>query len=432
MSNASTHKRMSEVLWDVVVIGGGPSGMMAAGTAASKGARVLLLEKNAILGKKLLITGGGRCNVTNAELDVKKFLSRFRDSGKYLSSPFSKWSVRDSLDFFHARNMPTKEEAEQRVFPLSNTAQSVWDTLVSFLSQNGVTVQSRAVVVKLHSKNDQVTGVELRGGRMIRGAAYILATGGTSHPETGSTGDGYGWLRSLGHTVIAARAALVPVALKDPIVKKAAGASVQNAKITLFQNGIMQTQHRGKVLFTHVGLSGPGILNVSREIGELLSYGPVDIEIDFLPDMGYEKVNAALQGILKEHANRKIRNSLKGLLVTTLSHLVLERAKVDPETLCNAITRVQRLAIQKELKHSRFEVSHLLGMDKAIITAGGVDLQEVDFKTMSSTKYKNLYFVGDVLNIDRPSGGYSLQLCWTTGAVAGQSAASATQRNTHQ
>jgi predicted Rossmann fold flavoprotein len=411
----------SETLWDVAVIGGGPAGMMAAGRAAEMGASVVLLEKNKMLGKKLLITGGGRCNVTNNEPDTKKLLAKFKDSGKFLSSPFSRWSVSESLDFFHTRGMPTKVEAEQRVFPLSNTAQSVWDTLVGYLRQNSVNVISNAVVIKLHSENEIIVAAELKNGEMIRANSFILATGGTSHPETGSTGDGYMWLRALGHTVIEASAALVPVALKSP-AKNAAGVALPDAKITLFQNDVKQAQGRGKILFTHVGLSGPATLNMSREIGELLKYGDVMIEIDLLPLMGYEKVNAALQDTFKENANKMVRNSLKGIVPPALVPLVLDAAGIDGETFCNSVTRESRVRLMKALKHWRFEVKGLLGMDKAVITAGGVALTEIDWKSMRSLKYANLYLVGDILNIDRPSGGYSLQLCWTTGYVAGSAA----------
>lgn len=411
-----------DTLWNVAVIGGGPAGMMAAGRAAEMGASVVLIEKNKSLGKKLLITGGGRCNVTNAELDNKKLLAKFKDSGKFLFSPFSQWSVRESLDFFHSRGMETKEEAEQRVFPLSNKARSVWDTLVSYIKGSNVTLISNASVIKLHADAVRIVSAELRGGKTIHAKSFIVATGGTSHPETGSTGDGYKWLRDLGHSVSEASAALVPLALKEPVVD-AAGVSVSNAKVTLYQNEVKQAQAKGKILFTHVGLSGPCILNMSRDVAELLKYGEVIIEIDLLPEMGYEKVNTALQAALKDHINKKIRNALKGLVAPALISFVLKTASIDEETACNSVTRDARVRLMRTLKHLRFEVKGLLGMEKAIITAGGLALTEVDFKTMRSLKYSNLYVAGDILNIDRPSGGYSLQLCWTTGFVAGSAAA---------
>jgi len=415
-------KSAAPQVWDVAVIGGGPAGMMAAGRAAECGAHVILLEKNKSPGKKLLITGGGRCNVTNAEFDNKKLLAKFKDSGKFLSSPFSQWSVRESLDFFHARNMATKEEAQLRVFPLSNTARSVWETLVTYIEKGGVTVQCNASVVKIHASEGIVTSLELRDGSHIHATSFVLATGGISHPETGSTGDGYKWLRELGHSVNEASAALVPLALMHP-AQGAAGVAIQNAKVTLLQNDVKQGQGVGKILFTHVGLSGPCILNMSRDIGELLKYGTVDIEIDVLPEMGYEKVNAALQEVFKENSNKKIKNSIKTLISPALVPYILETAQIDPETFCNSVTRDARMRLIKALKHLRFEAKGLLGMDKAVITAGGVALTEVDWKSMCSLKYANLFLVGDILDINRPSGGYSLQLCWTTGFVAGSAAA---------
>ena len=423
MQKKAQPEAVPEEVFDVAVIGGGPAGMMAAGRAAALGARVVLVEKNTTLGKKLLITGGGRCNVTNAELDTKKLLEKFKDSGKFLFSPFSQWSVQETLDFFHGRGMPTKEEAEKRVFPLSNTAQSVWDTLVTYLREGSVTVISGAPVLRLVVKEGRIVAAEARSGRTIYAKSFVLATGGTSHPETGSTGDGYLWLRTLGHSVEEASAALVPIAVKEHDVSRAAGVSLADAKITLFQNETKQAQGRGKVLITHVGLSGPGVLNLSRDIGELLKYGEVMVELDLLPSEGYEKVNARLQEIFALESNKKLKNVLGGTVPPALVPLLLSRAGVDGEVACNSITREARVRLMKTLKHMRFEASHLLGMDKAIITAGGVPLTEIDLKTMRSLKCENLYLVGDLLNINRPSGGYSLQLCWTTGFVAGSAAA---------
>jgi predicted Rossmann fold flavoprotein len=409
-------------VWDVAVIGGGPAGMMAAGRAAELGAHVVILEKNTALGKKLLITGGGRCNVTNNEPDTKKLLAKFKDASGFLASPFSQWSVSESLEFFHARTMQTKVEALGRVFPLSDTSQSVWDTLVAYLKEGGVVVMSNAAVMRLHDESSRIVTAELKDGTLIRAKSFIIATGGISHPETGSTGDGYVWLRDLGHSVIEASAALVPIALKHPATD-AAGVALANAKITLLQNDVKQSQSTGKVLFTHVGLSGPGILNMSSEIGELLKYGEVVIELDLLPESGYEVVNASLQELFKANANKMIKNSLKEVVAPALVPLVLARAEIEGDTFCNSVTREARMRMMKTLKHWRFEVKGLLGMEKAVITAGGVALTEVDWKSMRSNKYHNLYLVGDILNIDRPSGGYSLQLCWTTGFVAGSAAA---------
>jgi predicted Rossmann fold flavoprotein len=421
---------MEDRLWDVAVIGGGPAGMMAAGRAAErrgnaqKNADVILIEKNESLGKKLLITGGGRCNVTNAEEDGRRLLEKFKENGKFLFSAFSQWGVRETLDFFHARNMPTKVEKELRVFPASNTAQSVWDVLVEYLRTNNVTILSNSPVADIVIEPDaaeNVTSVILKNKKVIRARSVIIATGGTSRPETGSTGDAYAWLKKLGHTVIEPEPSLVPLKAKDAWVKKLAGVSLTDIKLTTFQNDAKQDVKKGKILFTHVGISGPTILNMSKDIGELLKYGDVVVSLDLLPTFDYGTLNSRLQGVFKEHDKKKFKNSLAGLVPSAMVSVVIELSGINPDTSCNSVSREERLNLVKVLKDIPIHIDSLLGTDKAIITSGGVALDEVDFKTMRSRLFPNLYLVGDILNIDRPSGGYSLQLCWTTGYVAGNS-----------
>lgn len=413
--------------WEVIVIGGGPSGMMAAARAAERGARVMLLEKNDTLGKKLLITGGGRCNVTNAEFDTRAFLSKFQDSDKFLFSAFSQWSVKETLDFFNNRNMPTKVEAENRVFPQSDSARSVWEVLVHYLKEQKVQVISHATVSGFVRKDNTIEAVRLEDGREFRAKGFVLATGGRSRPETGSTGDGFVWLKKLGHTVVETNAALVPLAIKDAWVKKLQGVSVHRAGITLLQNGVKQGYREGKILFTHFGISGPAILNISRDVGELLKYGGVVVALDLFLKDDVSKLDMKLQDLLKENSNKKFKNSLSTLLPAALASATVSVSGINPDTPCNSISRTQRLAFCKLLKHIPLRVDKLLGLKKAVVSSGGIALEEVDFKTMSSRKYPNLYLVGDILNIDRPSGGYSLQLCWTTGFVAGSSAAQSVQ-----
>ena len=412
-------------MWDVAVVGGGPAGMMAAGRAAELGARVILLEKNDSLGKKLLITGGGRCNVTNAQFDVRTFLQKYNrkniQNDKFLFSAFSQFSVLDAMGFFHTRNMPTKIEAEQRVFPASNTAQSVWDVLVDYMRTQKVHIQSKAKVTGFEVTDEKITAV-LVGTKKIQAKKYIIATGGTSRPETGSTGEGFDWLKKLGHTIVPSDQALVPLSIKDEWVKKLAGVTLTDIKLTTFQNNQKQESKKGKILFTHTGVSGPTVLNMSKDVSELLKYGDVEIRIDLLPALDHSAMNTRLQELFKTDDKKKIKNSLGTIIPSALVTPVLDLAHINEDKQNNGITREERIKLIEIIKGIPMQVRGLLGSDKAIVSSGGVELTEVDFKTMQSRLVPNLYLVGDILNIDRPSGGYSLQLCWTTGYVAGTSA----------
>lgn len=419
--------------WDVAVIGGGPAGMMAAGRAAEKGAKVILVEKNPAPGKKLLITGGGRCNVTNAETDMRKLLAHYRGSAKgpaadqYLFSAFAQWDVQKTLAFFNERGMPTKVEPGQRVFPTSDTARSVYDVLISYMAAGGVTVATGIAVSGFERRPDgAVAAATIRGGKRIYARSFVLATGGKSHPETGSTGEGFAWLRALGHAVSEPAASLVPVALAEDWVPKLQGIAVQDVKLTLSSSG-EKIVRKGRVLFTHFGISGPTVINMSSAIRQALGYAKEageaaaksPLELDLLPALDYGALNLRLQGLFKDHSNKKLKNALGDLVAAGIVERICELAGTDQDTPCNSVTREQRLRLVQSLKHIPLRVKGLLGDDKAIITSGGISLDEVDFKTMRSRLVPNFYVAGDVLDIDRPSGGYSLQLCWTTGFVAG-------------
>lgn len=414
--------------YDVIVIGGGPAGMITAGRAAECGARVLLLEKNLALGQKLLITGGGRCNVTNAESDIHLFLAKFKDSAKFLYSPFSQFGVEETLDFFHSYGMETKVEAEKRVFPLTDKAESVFDVLKRYMAEGKVDIRLGVTVAGFQRKDGKIEGVRLGNGEILKAHSYILATGGKSHPETGSTGDGFSWLQEIGHTVEESSSVLVPVAIQEEWAHTLSGVSLTDAKLSFFQYGgggkrkkIFPSKN-GKVLFTHFGLSGPLILNTSKAISEFLSYGPVILSLDLLPQMDYGIVDTRLQEIFQESQKKKIKNILHEIIPSSFVSALLQMANIDGEKLVCSISREERIVLGRKVKDMSMTVTHLLGADRAIVTSGGVDLKEVDLRTMRSRLYPNLYLIGDILNIDRPSGGYSLQLCWTTGFVAGTSA----------
>ncbi len=408
--------------YDTIVIGGGPAGMIAAGRAAELGAKVLLLEKNAKLGKKLLITGGGRCNITNAEFDVRKMVAKYGPKGKALFGSFSRFGVAETLDFFHAHGLATKVEAEKRAFPQSNKAEDVWKTLVQYLKDGKVTVHYDSPVSGIETTDGKITGIKV-GNKILTAKNYIVATGGKSRPETGSTGEGFLWMHALGHKVEEQDAALVPVTTKEKWQKDLSGLSFVNAKLTMFQDNKKIGNKTGKLLFTHFGLSGPLVLNMSKSIRELFTYAPVSLELDLFPELDAVAIDKKVLGVLTGAFNKKIRNNLGDLVPPKMIPTVLELTKIDPEKTCNAVTKTERALLVKQLKSFKLTVTGFLGTDKAITTSGGVSLKEIDFRTMQSKLYKNLYLAGDILDFDRPSGGFSLQICWTTGYLAGENSA---------
>lgn len=405
--------------YDVIVIGGGPAGMMAAGTAAAGGARVILLEKNPSLGKKLLITGGGRSNMTNHELNTRKFLEKFKGKGKFLFSAFTQFGVAETLNFFHAHGMPTKLEAEGRVFPQTEKSVSVLAALLLYMKEGGVALRCDAEVSGFRVANGVITGIKLKNGEIYSARSYILSTGGTSRPETGSTGDGFRWLSKIGHTVKKPDPALVPIRTKEEWTHKLSGLSFKEARISTFQNDVLQESRIGKILFTHVGLSGPLILNMSKDISELLKYGKVVLLIDLFPKQDHGALDRSLQAVFQKLQNKKLKNVLPEIVPAALARETLKLLKLNENKEINKVSRTERTVLVKFLKAIPLTPIGLLGLEKAIVVSGGVLPTEIDFRTMRSKKHDNLYLVGDMIDIDRPSGGYSLQLCWTTGWVAG-------------
>jgi len=419
---STTTPAQSRTHYPVVVIGGGPAGMMAAASAAQSGVSVLLLEKNSHLGKKLLITGGGRCNVTNNKPVVREMLSQYQSEGKFLFSTFVQHGVQESIDWFNQRGVPLKEENEGRLFPLTQKAQTIRDALALELEKHPVTIQANAPVTSIQKEKDVFT-IQLTDGQTLTADACIVATGGSARPETGSTGEGFEWLKQLGHTVVENTSALVPITLQSNWSKTLSGITMPECKITLLADGQKHSVVKGKILFTHVGVTGPTILNMSKTVGELLSYGPVTLSVDLFPGVDSAHMNTMIQDVLQKNNNKKVRNALAELLPAAVAKAMLTLCDIDGQTQCNSITKTQRVQLIELLKAVPLEVSGLLGKDKAVVSSGGVVLKEVDFRTMESKVVSHLYLVGDVLNVNRPSGGYSLQLCWSTGAVAGAAAA---------
>jgi predicted Rossmann fold flavoprotein len=412
------------VTYDVVVVGGGPAGLMAAGTAAKDGAKVFVIEKNEELGKKLLISGGGRCNLTNANPNHRDFVSKYGKKGNFLFTPFSIFSVNDSIKFFNDLGLKTKVEPGFRVFPESNSSLDVLEILVRYAKNNGVEFMLSMEVDKFKKVGEKITSVILKNGEEIKAKSFVLATGGKSHPETGSTGDGFKWLKELGHKVADSNPSLVPIKIKEIWIGDFAGITLENVGISVWQDSKKIINKKGRILFTHEGASGPTILNMSKDIGDLLQYGETKIAIDFFPGIGLDELHERFKKLFELHSSKKIKNLIINEVPAKIFLKILDLLKIDGEIWMNSIMREERTAIIDKLKKFELRVSGLMGYDKAIISSGGLDLEEVDFRTMKSKLFDNLFFVGDLLDFDRPSGGFSLQLCWTTGYIAGKNSVS--------
>lgn len=405
--------------YDVIIIGGGAAGLMAALAAGERHKRVLVIEKNKAVGEKLSITGGGRCNILNAEPDVHALLKNYKDSAKFLYSSFSEFGVADTRDFFETRGLPIVVEERNRAFPKSQKASDVVAFFVKLLKKNNVTILTNTPVIGITSDNGKVIGVETQKGS-YQAKHYILATGGLSHQETGSTGDGFAWLRTLGHTIHEPTPTIVPVTVSDAWVKRLAGKTLPNIKLTFTQSG-KKVVRTGNVLCTHTGLSGPLILNSAHDFSDLLQNGPLQIHIDLFPNLDIGQLNKEITRVFDAHKNKSVTNALKQLLPLGTTESLLEAiAAVDTTKKVHSVTKEERQKLAEGFKKLSCTITSLLGFDKAVIADGGVPLTEVDMKNFKSRKQSNLFIVGDLLHVKRPSGGFSLQLCWTSGYVAGQ------------
>lgn len=408
--------------FDVLVVGGGASGMMAAGVASSLGKKVLLLEKNPLLGEKLKISGGGRCNITNAEFDNRVLLSNYGKAEDFLYSPFSQFSVNNTFSFFESLNLPLVVQARSRAFPQTERAIDVFNAMKNYLDKNKVNIKTNCTVREIFSEGEKITGVSTNMGE-FSAKSYILSTGGISHPETGSTGDGFKWLKNLGHTVKDPAPSIVPLGVNEVWVKSLAGVSLSFMKITFFLNGKKQFSKLGKVLFTHFGLSGPLILNSATAVGDLLREGKVTATIDAYPDTDLGALDQTIVTIFDRNKNKTLRTVFKDITPRGCSQAIQTLLpSVNFDTRVHSISRDERKSIVNLLKALPVTITHLMGFDRAVIADGGVSLDEIDTKTMRSKLFQNLYITGDLLHINRSSGGFSLQLCWTTGFVAGTSA----------
>jgi predicted Rossmann fold flavoprotein len=416
---------MAQEKYDVIVVGGGAAGMMAAGRAGEQGKNVLLLERNKRLGEKLRISGGGRCNIANAEPDEKKLLAHYGVAEQFLYSSFSQFGMKDTFTFFESRGLPLKIEANNRAFPKSEKAADVVRILEEYLKKGKVDVRKGVSVKSMEMKDGRIEKLIANdNGKQIDVMAdsYIFATGGLSHPETGSTGDGFEWLRSLGHTVEQPTPTIVPLKVQEKWVQELSGVSVPDAKVSFLVNGSRKFSKTGNILFTHFGLSGPTILNCAGHVADLLQEGSVTAIIDLYPAMDLGILDRHITKVFDQNKNKILKNVFKEIVPAGTADVLLSfLASIDPETKVHSVLKGQRREIAKLLKGLTLTIDGLMGFERAVVADGGLTLSEVDVRTMRSKKVENLFVTGDLLHITRPSGGYSLQLCWTTGYVAGSS-----------
>lgn len=408
-------------MYDVIVIGGGASGMMAAIRAAERGKNVLILEKNTHLGQKLAITGGGRCNITNAEESVQLLLAHYGGAKNFLHASFAQFGVADTFSFFESRGLSIKIEEHKRAFPITERAPDVVRVLEESLKKNKVDVLCGASVSKITTEHNKITSVTANG-KNYTAASYILSTGGASHPETGSTGDGFSFLKELGHTVENPTPNLVPLSIAEQWVKNLSGVALDNVKITFFVDGQKKFSLRGKILCTHFGISGPLILNAARRVADLLHEGAVTAELDVYPSLDMGALDRHITQIFDEHKNKTFENVMPYVVPTGSARAVLPLITwILPSTKVHSIKKEERKKLVEVLKKLPLTVQGLMGFERAVVADGGVVLKEVDNKTFRSKLVDNVFITGDLLHINRPSGGYSLQLCWTSGWVAGSS-----------
>ncbi len=407
-------------MYDLLVVGGGASGLMAAGRAAELGQRVLLLEKNKRVGEKLRISGGGRCNITNAEPDPHVLLKAYGKAEQFLYSLFAQFGVKDTFTFFESRGLPLVVQARQRAFPKSEKAADVVNVLIAYARKGGVMVKTNAAVTQVHYGPTGIEGVSV-GADTYRADKYLFATGSVSHPETGSSGDGFAWLRALGHTVRKPTPTIVPLSVKEAWVKRLAGVSMAGMKITFFVEGTKAFAETGKILFTHFGVSGPLILNSAHKVADLLHDGAVTAAIDAYPTVDLGALEKTILSAFDANKNKTLKNVLKEFVPegTAAGIAVLVGAEIDLTKKVHLISKDERKRLARLLKALPLTIVGLMGFDRAVVADGGVPLSEIDTRTMQSKKVPNLYLTGDLLDINRPSGGYSLQLCWSSGFAAG-------------
>ncbi|MFU0761545.1 NAD(P)/FAD-dependent oxidoreductase [Staphylococcus pasteuri] len=413
-------------MYQTIIIGGGPSGLMAAVAASSSSNQVLLLEKKKGLGRKLKISGGGRCNVTN-RLPYEEIIKNIPGNGKFLYSPFSVFDNESIIHFFESRGVKLKEEDHGRMFPVSNKSQDVVDTLVDTINNQNVTVKEETTVLNVSQDNEGIFSVET-AQQTYKSKSLIIATGGTSVPQTGSTGDGYTFAKSLGHSITELFPTEVPITSPERFIKDKTlkGLSLKDVELSVLKkNGKKRISHQMDMIFTHFGVSGPAALRCSQFVyKEQKNQKKQDIKmaLDVFPIMNEDELSQHIRKLLKDEPDKYIKNSLHGLIEERYLLFILEQAEIDNETTSHHLSNQQLNTIVKLLKGFSFNVNGTLPIDKAFVTGGGVSLKEIEPKTMMSKLSKGLFLCGEVLDIHGYTGGYNITSALVTGHVAGLNA----------
>lgn len=399
----------------VVVIGGGPAGMMAAIKAAEEGNTVTLIEKNEKLGKKLYITGKGRCNVTNNK-DISEFFDNIPGNPSFLYSSLYSYTNLDVMNFFQSEGVELKVERGDRVFPKSDKSSDIIKAFEKKLKRNNVKILLNTVVEDIEYGDKTVKSVILAGGKKIKGDNYIIATGGISYPQTGSTGDGYNFAKKAGHTIINPRAALTSITVEEQWIKELSGLSLKNVELSLKNNNKVIYKDFGEMLFTHFGISGPIALTGSRLVHD---FDQLKACINLKPALDRNSLDKRIQKDFVKYANKDFKNSLSDLLPKKIIDVVIRLSNIDENKKVNSITKNERNNIIDIIQNFTLNVSGVRPIAEAIITAGGISTKEIDPSTMQSKLVNNLYFAGEVIDVDANTGGFNLQIAYSTGVLAG-------------
>lgn len=405
----------------IIVVGGGAAGMMAAVTAARKGKNVLLLEKNEKLGKKLFITGKGRCNITNSA-EIDELFSAVVSNPKFLYSSFYSLTNDQVIEFFEELGVKTKVERGGRVFPESDYSSDVIRALEQELKRLGAEIRLRTEVKEILAEGGRAKGVRLSSGEKLNADAVIIATGGISYPSTGSTGDGYRFARECGHKVTELSPALVPMEVEEWYAKELMGLSLRNIEIKITDGKKKLYEEFGEMLFTHYGVTGPVILSASSIVGKKLKEHPLTLRIDLKPALTEEQLDRRVLREFEANHNRQFKNAVDSLFPAKLKPVIVELSGIPEEKKVNEVTKEERLRFVRMIKDFSMTLTAMRGYNEAIITKGGVSVKEIDPGTMESRLVNRLYFAGEVLDLDAVTGGYNLQIAWSTGYLAGMNA----------